>query len=428
VLDEKVGSQIQKSFQYSPWGERISQVTVKTDGTEEPSYYGYNMHTDVETLTGDSGDTKATYGYSAYGENNSDLFSGIDKPDPQDPTKEPYNAYRFNSMRWDSNSGTYDMGFRTYDPGLNRFLSRDSYNGALADLSLSVDPFTGNRYAFGGGNPISAVELDGHCWSWAQGICDAASSTGDFISRNSSQIAETAAGIGLMVLGDIAFDAGAALTFGGAAICLTGVGCIAGGPAAALGVGLMGVGALTMASGALMTIDGITRMDFGSDASDSGGGSGSSAGGNTGGTGGRPPLRTPQEGAKDGGPGEWVRVNRGPNGADYQETATGVTRGSEYEVNGTKFDGFENGKLIEAKDNYGSFLDKKGEWQWWFKVGKNGDKSGFDALMDEARTQERISQETGSPLEWRVSSPQVQQAIQKSFTEQGINIPVVIYP
>jgi len=54
------------------------------------------------------------------------------------------------------------MGFRNYDPGLNSFLSRDMYNGALADLSLGMDPWNANRYAFAGGNPISHIELDGH--------------------------------------------------------------------------------------------------------------------------------------------------------------------------------------------------------------------------------------------------------------------------
>jgi len=29
-------------------------------------------------------------------------------------------------------------------------------------MDLSSNPFTGNRYGFGGGNPISAIELDGH--------------------------------------------------------------------------------------------------------------------------------------------------------------------------------------------------------------------------------------------------------------------------
>ncbi|MBG6106099.1 MULTISPECIES: DNRLRE domain-containing protein [Micromonospora] len=164
VLDEEVAGKLTKSYQYSPWGQRLSQVTHNTDGTQEDGYYGYNPHTDVETLTDKTGDTKATYGYTAYGKNDDTQFTGIDKPDAADPTKEPYNAYRYNAKRWDQASGNYDMGFRDYSPGLNRFLSRDSYNGALADMNLGSNPFTGNRYAFGGGNPISNVELDGHIW------------------------------------------------------------------------------------------------------------------------------------------------------------------------------------------------------------------------------------------------------------------------
>jgi RHS repeat-associated protein len=65
-------------------------------------------------------------------------------------------------MRWDSTSGQYDMGFRNYAPGLNQFLSRDMYDGALADMGLATDPFTGNRYTFAAGNPITNIELDGH--------------------------------------------------------------------------------------------------------------------------------------------------------------------------------------------------------------------------------------------------------------------------
>ncbi|MEV4481857.1 DNRLRE domain-containing protein [Micromonospora coxensis] len=162
VMDEEVAGKVTKSYQYSPWGQRLSQVTHKDDGSEENAYYGYNPHTDVEQLTDETGDTKATYGYTAYGSNDESQFTGIDKPDAADPTKEPYSAYRFNAKRWDQSSGSYDMGFRDYNPGLNRFLSRDSYNGALADLKLGLDPWAGNRYAFGGGNPISNIELDGH--------------------------------------------------------------------------------------------------------------------------------------------------------------------------------------------------------------------------------------------------------------------------
>ncbi|MER6969933.1 RHS repeat-associated core domain-containing protein [Nocardioides sp. NPDC000445] len=79
--------------------------------------------------------------------------------------KSPFNAYRFNGKRWDAGSATYDMGFRDYAPGLNTFTTRDMYNGALADLGLGSDPYTGSRYAFAAGNPISRIELDGHMYA-----------------------------------------------------------------------------------------------------------------------------------------------------------------------------------------------------------------------------------------------------------------------
>ncbi|MFF3467449.1 DNRLRE domain-containing protein [Streptomyces sp. NPDC002619] len=171
VLDEKVAGTLTKSYQYSPWGERLSQVTHNTDGTTDDGYYGYNSHTDVETLTDSNGDTKATYGYTAYGSDDTSEFTGIDKPDAADPTKDEYNPYRFNAKRWDAQSGTYDMGFRDYNPGLNRFTTRDMYNGALADMGLGIDPYTGNRYAFGGGNPTSFIEVDGHTSCDITGTC-----------------------------------------------------------------------------------------------------------------------------------------------------------------------------------------------------------------------------------------------------------------
>ncbi|MFC5264964.1 polymorphic toxin-type HINT domain-containing protein [Kribbella qitaiheensis] len=162
VLSEEVAGKVTASYQYSAWGSRLSQVKFKADGTSEDSYYGYNPHSDVETLTTEGGDTRSTYGYTAYGKNDDDRFTGVDKPEAQNPGKEPYNVYRFNAKRWDQSSESYDMGFRDYSPGLNRFLTRDAYSGALGDLNLSTDPWNGNRYAFAGGNPISRVEVDGH--------------------------------------------------------------------------------------------------------------------------------------------------------------------------------------------------------------------------------------------------------------------------
>ena len=81
----------------------------------------------------------------------------------------------------------YDMGFRDYSPGLNRFLTLDMYNGALADMGLATDPWTGNRYAFTGGNPISGIERDGHDFDWGD--------TGGFFLGVGKGIGDTLSGI-----------------------------------------------------------------------------------------------------------------------------------------------------------------------------------------------------------------------------------------
>ncbi|OAH13198.1 tRNA3(Ser)-specific nuclease WapA precursor [Streptomyces jeddahensis] len=162
VLREELNGKPDKSYQYLPSGQQATQIKHKDDGSKEYSQYTNSPRGDIEAITKEDGKTRATYGYTAYGKDDESQFTGADKPDAANPDKESYNAFRFNASRWDGASGTYDMGFRNYDPGLNRFLTRDLYGGALADMSLATDPFTGNRYAFAGGNPISFVELDGH--------------------------------------------------------------------------------------------------------------------------------------------------------------------------------------------------------------------------------------------------------------------------
>lgn len=172
-LREEVTDESVTSFQYASWGQKLTQIKDEEDdegAVPETTQYLYHPHGDVEALTDKDGDTKTTYGYTAYGKNDTAQFTGADKPGAggEEPS-DPYNSYRFNAKRYDTASGTYDMGFRTYDPGLNRFLTRDMYGGALADMGLTTDPFTGNRYAFAGGNPISFIEIDGHLFglSWS---------------------------------------------------------------------------------------------------------------------------------------------------------------------------------------------------------------------------------------------------------------------
>jgi RHS repeat-associated protein len=162
-----------KTYDYTPDGQRLSQDITGGSGSTGYGYYTYNSGDDVEAVTDSSGDTTATYGYTAYGDPIQSMFTGQDRSDATSsptPATTPYNSYRFNAMRWDSTTGQYDMGFRTYDPSLNQFLSRDMYDGALDDMGLTTDPFTGSEYAFGNGNPISNIELDGHM-PCADNIC-----------------------------------------------------------------------------------------------------------------------------------------------------------------------------------------------------------------------------------------------------------------
>ncbi|MFE3138450.1 DNRLRE domain-containing protein [Streptomyces scopuliridis] len=275
VLTEEVAGELTKSYQYSPWGERLSQVKHNDDSTTEDGYYGYNSHTDVETLTDKNGDTKATYGYTAYGSDNKDEFTGIDKPDAADPTKDAYNPYRFNSKRWDAQSGTYDMGFRDYNPGLNRFTTRDMYNGALADMNLGSDPYTGNRYAFTGGNPTSRIELDGHIWGcdWCDDAIDA---TADWADHNSDALLDAAGSLAEMAAGVGGMAGGATMIAGSVGGCVAGAipslgtVCIASAAGVVGGAGLITAGSVAAVHGAVGLGDSIARMES------TGGGGGSS--------------------------------------------------------------------------------------------------------------------------------------------------------
>jgi RHS repeat-associated protein len=265
VLTEEVAGKLTASYQYSPWGERLSQIKNAADGKTDESFYGYNSHTDVETLTGADGNVKATYGYTAYGSEDTSEFTGIDKPSTTNPTKDAYNPYRFNSKRWDASSGTYDMGFRDYSPGLNRFTSRDMYTGALDDMRLGSDPMTGNRYAFTGGNPASRVELDGHDWcDWCSNALEKA---GDWIDHNSEALAEAALGTVETIGGIGGMFGGAALVVASGSLCVAGAipsvgtSCIAGAAGIGAGAGIAAGSAALAVDGAMRLGNGIARME-----------------------------------------------------------------------------------------------------------------------------------------------------------------------
>jgi RHS repeat-associated protein len=90
------------------------------------------------------------------------------------------------------------MGFREYNPGLNRFLTRDMFNGALQDLSLGTDPWNANRYPSDAPQPASgAVTLSYYDNDLARTITQGAATTTfglDALDRRSTEAVTNASG------------------------------------------------------------------------------------------------------------------------------------------------------------------------------------------------------------------------------------------
>ncbi|MER7606968.1 DNRLRE domain-containing protein [Nocardioides sp. NPDC127503] len=162
--------EVSKNYAYGPDGSKLQLTDTPVNGTTtKTQYYGTNPHGDIETMTSTDGTTASTYRYTAYGQPDKKGTTGEDaystaasETDKMAADLDNVNPYRFSGKRIHGGTGTYDIGFRDYDPGINRFLTRDFYQGALKDLALGTDPWSTNRYAYAGGNPVGMVDLDGH--------------------------------------------------------------------------------------------------------------------------------------------------------------------------------------------------------------------------------------------------------------------------
>jgi len=183
VQTDPSGTLAAKDYSYDALGRRLSMTnTPYSGGTPQPATtytYGYDTHGSASQLLDPSGGTNASYGYRPYGQPDTDLTKG----DTNATT--PFNPFRYSAKRLDTGSATYDMGARRFGSDTSRFLNQDLFHGALANLGLSADPLTNNRYALAAGNPISYTEWDGH-----MPIADGGGGT---VSTNTSQCYEAIA-------------------------------------------------------------------------------------------------------------------------------------------------------------------------------------------------------------------------------------------
>jgi YD repeat-containing protein len=169
-----------KTFAYDAYGHRVAMSDRPTgtqpgDTQDKPYTYGTDGHGSVSQLIDNAGQVKASYGYTAYGGADSNPNTDSESLTSGDTDNQaPLNPYRYSARRMDSGTvpsgtaagpagaGGYDMGARRFGPDLGGFLQQDQFEGALADLGLTLDPLSQNRYALAGGNPVSYVEWDGH--------------------------------------------------------------------------------------------------------------------------------------------------------------------------------------------------------------------------------------------------------------------------
>jgi hypothetical protein len=115
------------------------------------------------------------------------------------------------------------------------------------------------------------------------------------------------------------------------------------------------------------------------------------------------------------GPGEWVLKpeRMGQNAADHQEAATGARWPWVYRYGGKDWDGFEDGHLIDAKDNYNGFI-------------KNGKFNKFMTLSETSTANKAVARSNGYPIRYVCSNPTTAQAFKSLFRRAGIPIQVTV--
>ncbi|MHB8089290.1 MAG: Tox-REase-5 domain-containing protein, partial [Anaerolineaceae bacterium] len=116
--------------------------------------------------------------------------------------------------------------------------------------------------------------------------------------------------------------------------------------------------------------------------------------------------------------GQWETASESMSAraASYQAQITGKF-GEIFRLNGVKFDGYNNGILMEAKGpGYANFI-KNGQFRTWFQ--------GARGLIEQARRQLIAAQ--GIPIEWHVAEKTAVDVISKLLEEAGYGTIKIIF-
>ena len=157
---------VQMRYVSGPSGQAIAQfdaIATDNESGHPWTWYAYDSRGNVANRTDDNGAVVETIAYSPYGRADT---GGTGFAPGQNKTT---SHLGFQGAWKDPVSSQYALSPRTFDPGIGRFTSSDSYASANLDLGLQSDALTGDRYLYAGANPAGYFD-DGHSPS---GGCDA---------------------------------------------------------------------------------------------------------------------------------------------------------------------------------------------------------------------------------------------------------------
>ncbi|USG64639.1 hypothetical protein NDK47_21220 [Brevibacillus ruminantium] len=150
-LNGKVIEELDKNNQLQArniWGNEL--LFRKDTAANKQGYYLYNSHGDVVKIVGEQGEELNRYEYDTWG----NIVS---------KTEGMSNPFAYSGEMFDNETGFYYLRARYYDPTVGRFISEDTYKGAV-DNPLSL-----NRYTYVSNNPLRYVDPSGHVQADAHG-------------------------------------------------------------------------------------------------------------------------------------------------------------------------------------------------------------------------------------------------------------------
>ena len=400
----------------------------------------------TRALADESGAITDSYTYDAFGE----IYE-------QSGTTE--NPYLYTGQQYDDLTGLYSLRARYYNPALGRFLSRDTAS-VLYDNPLEL-----NRYVYAANNPINASDPTGNQALFERLNLDlntvkgrrGAGAIGGGVFGGLSAFAiyfMASANLCGSDMKDWAGRVNPALFVSGSIATGAFFGWLTGGLPPADAFLTSSIGATASTAVATLNPNACTALLAlvawaGTAASCAGamGGGGGTAGG-AGAGGGTMSLAleattanvwvlaasaaavgelatnlalaaTGDGDGDDGGPGEWVDEDQSSwseSARAYQEQVTGK-RGKAYEVEDVKFDGYDKkrGVLLEAKDDYRSFINSKGDLYDFMKMN----------FVEQATRQSRAAGKR--PIEWHIADEPVVMATRKLFNRYGFDTITVIH-